>query len=106
MVIIKKLSCESILVADTQIRHTFPPHGLYCRNGKPNISLDCESFKGSTNRALVSEQTLLELNLFYCVRNDCNFFNALTKIRHCHLFIYSPVQMILLYSLAKCTELG
>ena len=54
----------TIMPTDTQIRHTCPLHGLYCRNGKPNISLDCESFEGSTNRAFVSEQTLLELNLF------------------------------------------
>ena len=41
-----------------------PTHGLYCRNAKPNNSLDCKYSEVSMNKALVSEQTLLELNLF------------------------------------------
>ena len=99
---IMSVVCIWCLFTDTQIRHTFLPHGLYCRNGKPNISFDCESFEGSTNRALVSEQTLLELNLFLCVRNDCHFFNPLTKSRHCRLFIYSLCLLLWTSQLCCC----
>ena len=53
-----------VITTETQRRHTFPPHGLSCRNAKPNNSLDFKYFEVSTNKALVSEQTLLELNLF------------------------------------------
>ena len=68
-----------VLTTETQRRHTFPPHGLYCRNAKPNISLNCEYFESSTNKALVSEQTLLELNLFLLCSELLQFFQRVDK---------------------------